>query len=46
MVLKLTGKNWTIHFGWVKAHVGVESNEAADTRAKEATQDEDERNYV
>jgi ribonuclease HI len=46
MVLKLTRKNWTIHFGWVKAHIGIEGNEAADTLAKEAAQDEDDRNYA
>jgi ribonuclease HI len=22
--------NWTIHFGWVKAHIGIQCNEVAD----------------
>jgi hypothetical protein len=46
MVLKLKKQSWTIHVGWVKAHVGIEGNDAADTLAKEATEDEDDRNYV
>jgi ribonuclease HI len=33
---KLTAQNWTIHFGWVKAHIEIEGNELADRLAKEA----------
>ena len=46
MVRHLTLLDWTIHFGWVKAHAGIEGNERADTLAKEAAQDEDEQNIV
>jgi ribonuclease HI len=28
--------NWTIEFCWVKAHVGIQGNELADTLTKEA----------
>ena len=38
--------NWTIHFGWVKAHIDIEGNEEADRLAKEATQDDDDQNIV
>ena len=45
-VWHLTMQNWSIHFGWVKAHTGIEGNDVADKLAKEAAQDSDERNTV
>jgi ribonuclease HI len=45
-VRQLTTLDWTINFGWVKAHIGIEGNEAADQLAKEAVQEENDRNIV
>jgi len=35
-VRHLSTVNWTIHFRWVKAHIGIEGNEVTDKLAKEA----------
>jgi len=45
-VLHLSTLNWTIHFGWVKAHIRIEGNEAADKFAKETAQSENDQNIV
>jgi hypothetical protein len=39
-VRQLMMRNWSIHFGWVKAHTGIEGNELADNLAKEAAEDD------
>jgi len=45
-VRHLSTLNWSIHFRWVKAHIGIEGNEAADKFTEEATHDENDQNTV
>jgi len=45
-VRQLMTQNWSIHFGWVKAHNGIERNELADKLAKEAVENNGELNIV
>jgi len=35
-LMEMGKTNWKIQFCWVKAHVGIQVNELADTLAKEA----------
>ena len=45
-VRQLTMQNWLIHFGWVKAHTGIEGNKLEDKLAKEAAEDDGELKVV
>ena len=40
-IRQLNEQNWTIHFKWVKAHIGIEGNETADKLAKEAAKEDE-----
>jgi len=46
MIRNLATLNWTFHFRWVKAHIGIEGSEAADKLAKEAGQEDENINIV
>jgi len=39
-------QNSTINFGWVKEHVGIEGNEAADKLAKQTAKEDENLNFV
>jgi len=45
-IRQLTMQNWTINFGWVKEHDGIEGNEAADKLAKQAAKEDENLNFV
>jgi len=45
-IRQLTMQNWTINFGWVKQHVGIEGNEAANKLAKQAAKQDENLNFV
>jgi ribonuclease HI len=34
-IIALTHLKWTVHFGWVRGHAGIEGNELVDKLAKE-----------
>ena len=39
-------QNWTINFGWFKAHTGIEGNKLADRLAIEAAEDVGEIKFI
>jgi len=45
-VRQLMAQNWSVHFGWVKAHTGIKGNVLADKATKEAAEDDGELNMV
>ena len=45
-VPQLMTQNWSIHYGWVKAHNGIDGNEMAGKSAKAAAEDDGELNIV
>jgi len=46
IIRHLATQNWMIHFRWVKAHIGIEGNEAAEKLAKAAAQENTNINIV
>jgi hypothetical protein len=45
-IRQLSMQNWTIHFRWLKAHIRIVGNEAANRLAKEAAQDEENQSMI